>query len=220
MKYFDHIHGMEHKLNTRNENMMQYLAYYLKFLQLNAGNDKIKLIELDEWKTKVRFILDKATYYKKVIIDNILIRELWVDTYFPEQGDHLSVDVMTAYYWLHDFVDRPIDNIPLVRFNNRDWWHPNGWAVFLSMRNMWWKVFFWPLVRGMAMWSKFFNKGETTDKMLWWFRGHNLYSDGEMREAVKIYVTNDGNYNNPDHPTIAEANKYFYGAIKYFYGAI
>ena len=104
------------------------------------------------------------TSYKKIGTNKI-----WYQANPPQKGPHFSRDNMIGLYAMHVIHGISVGPLPIFRWNNRTWLHPNGWAVFLSYKRPWLKKLLYPLVYLMAWYSLMHGKKEDTSGVLLWF---------------------------------------------------
>jgi len=191
MSYFDRSGLVRMERGVDTENGILFLAYYLK-LKLLVGRHPIDLQAKDGI---------NATMWMNWKKD-----ETWYQANPPQRGDHFSRDNMWGLYFLYKQLCGHVDSLPVFKWNDRVWWHPNGWAVFLSMRNWFYRTIFFFLVLGMRKFSEWTRKeGETSGALLWWL----LYGSEKdnMLEDFTYYVTFRNTRDNLDNPILIEARK-------------
>jgi len=140
---------------------------------------------------------------------------------YPEHTTHFSVDNMTGLYAAYIFQGKKVDDLPVFRWNDRIWWHPNGWAVFLSARYPILKPVFFPLLYVMARISFNREMTDTTGRLLWWLRFRMLGYDKILRHLNKkgglfpwsfeYYFVGNPNLppSNNNHPIPLTSKEYF-----------
>ena len=141
----------------------------------------------------------------------------WYQANIPQAGDHFSRDNMWGIYFLRLIwqINSPgLQDLPVFKWNGKFRWHPNQWAVFLSLKSKAWKFLLCPLVKGMYIYSK--KKYErdptyTSGPCLWALMKYFLWDELptlEDVEAFKYYVTNGYRWDIPDNPILLEIEKY------------
>jgi len=137
---------------------------------------------------------------------------------YPEHTEHFSIDNMTGLYGERMYYGLDISDLPVFKWNNRIWWHPNGWAVFLSAKYPITKPLFFPILLVMALITTKRDLTSTTGRLLWFLRMNMLgYKNtlkwlnrqgGCFKFAFQYYfeVNHPENIN---HPIYKQAEIYF-----------
>lgn len=87
----------------------------------------------------------------------------------PENGDHFSRDNLTGLYAMHAIHGKALRGLAVFKWNDRIWWHPNGWAVYLSYRSKFWAFVLYPIIIAMAFTSLVRGDKEKTSGRCLWF---------------------------------------------------
>lgn len=136
----------------------------------------------------------------------------------PEQTEHFSIDNMTGLYALilllikkykknNDvenltLAKKHLKELPIFLWNHKPrkgrdiWFHPNGWALFLSIKYPLLKFLLYPLIMLMAYWSIVTAKyDDTTGFNLWYLRlkmlGYNRTLERLDNIILKKHVPKD-----------------------------
>lgn len=176
---------------VRTENPLYLTALEMKLKKLNGTFKKEDAFRCWE-------IVLNCHYYKN--------GNLYIDNYPPERNPEISIDEVTGFYWLVELGQcwSVKEKLPVLVFNDKVWFHPNGWMILLGYRSKFYKFIFNPFVRFMNWYSEFTSKpGETTDDLLWFLRVEEGETD--RYAAFVIYITNNGNFNNMDNPILEQA---------------
>lgn len=194
MKYIDHYGLVRMEQYTPVENGVLFRAYLDWWKMLNGAYDRnIAPILATKY-----FIGDKMYFQANP----------------PQKGQHFSRDNMWGLYCLYIMNGLDLNELPNFKWNNEIWWHPNGWAVFLSLKNESWKNEFDWLVRLMREYSRDQyrkNPDDTSGTCLWAMMSYFLWGDLPNEEdiaAFRYYVTNGGRYDNADNPILLEIELY------------
>lgn len=130
----------------------------------------------------------------------------------PEKGSHFSRDNMWAIYMDRILNGLPIDDLPIFRWNNRTWWHPNGWAVHLALKYTFFKVVFSPLIVLMFCWSYVFDTDEkSSGQCLWGCMNYFLWGfrpSLNVCDEFEVYCTFGGVWSFTSHPILDEVYHY------------
>lgn len=189
--YFD-SHGLvTMQKSIRVENGILFLAYWAKLRKLNKAltKDEIHIIK-DSLRHSIYFEKGKMRFQANP----------------PERGSHYSRDNMWGLYYLWDLVGWDVYELPVYRWNSRQWYHPNGWAMHLYKRGFPYNVLMWPLLQGMKSYSDWTQKpGETSGDLLWWLMWEDE-SENQLEDFI-WYVTFAKRRNNLDNPILIEAKK-------------
>lgn len=126
----------------------------------------------------------------------------------PERGERFSHDNMKAYYYLNKNIRGSVKGLPIFKWNDRIWWHPNGWAVFLGVRYKVFNKLFYPLIMFLVWFSyKFSPENDTSGKNLWVlclnmldYKIPSFIDDEEIYINFKYYITNGYSWENYDNP--------------------
>lgn len=126
----------------------------------------------------------------------------------PEKGIRFSHDNMKAYYYLNLNIRGNVDDLPVFKWNDRIWWHPNGWAVFLGIKYQVFNILFYPLIMFLVWYSyKLSPPNDTSGKNLWVlcldmlsYKIPKFVTDDEIYENFKFYITNGNRWKNYDNP--------------------
>ncbi len=89
----------------------------------------------------------------------------------PEDTTHFSVDNMTGLYYMSQPYHNFVDKLPVLYWNGRFHWHPNGWMTFLSAKHGFFKYLFAPFLSAMSAYSFLVGPAsDTSGRDLWWLR--------------------------------------------------
>lgn len=142
-------------------------------------------------------------------------RDNWFQANPPEEGQHFSRDNMWGLYFMLIMSGciPGIKNMPVFKWNDEIWWHPNGWAVFLSLKYLPFKILFFPLVWGMYKYSVWDNQDpdEASGACLWTLMVYFLYGiEPGLWETGKFkqYITYNHRWDNFDNPIYLEVREY------------
>ena len=145
-----------------------------------------------------------------------------------EKTQHFSRDNMYGLYMLASLNPHSsfLKKLPIMKWNNRKgtdkntiWWHPNGWAVFISLKSKPLSYVMFPLVALMVLYSfvdYWRNPKDTSGACLWldmlpllgqqnifWRLIFKYIRKKKMLKVIELYdyYTSLGHvWDNPDHP--------------------
>lgn len=197
-KYWDK-YGLLHPTENGSENGILFAAYYHTLSKKHWGGYQVYTIRDAVYNTVVSY--EDHRYQANP----------------PENGDHFSHDNMTGLYALSAISIFPrggVKKLPLMKWNDRVWWHPNGWMVYGSFKSNVFKYLSLPFLYLMMRFSMRKTDTYTSGKLLWWLIFHSLNLEwalpkADWKQIFTYYFTNGGNYNNPDHPMLDLANKVY-----------
>lgn len=198
MSYFNDYGLLNLIRNEPTENGILFLAYYLKLKKLNhrlSANDQGLALRA----------INNTIYWQWERVED------FYQANPPDKGLHFSRDNMYGLYFLHTIAGWSTWDLPNLKWNDRYWYHPNGWAVFLGLKSIFFRVIFFPLVVIMISFSKasreykWWKKKEnhTSGALLWWL----MYGDekDDMLKDFTYYVTDKNTKDNLDNPMLMEA---------------
>ena len=193
MKYFDDYGLLRMNVDVPVENGILFTAYHALF-----GGDL-------DWH-----------YFKAMVSAEPYRSENHFIANPPEKGDRFSHDNYKAYWYLNLRFKRNLDDLPIFKWNNRIWWHPNGWAVFLAVKYKFCNKFFYLLIMFLVWYSyKFSPENDTSGKNLWilcldmlGYKTPSFVTDEEIIKNFKYYITNGNRWENFDNPLYELVDKH------------
>jgi hypothetical protein len=125
---------------------------------------------LDYWRKERNRLMSKQVANKAAQSQYDLSTKNWFNANPPEKAPRYSVDNMTGLYAIKMLHGESLKGLPIFKWNDRIWWHPNGWMIFLAAKFCPLKYVFLPFLLAMAIYSCARPKEVTTGKNLWWLR--------------------------------------------------
>ncbi len=196
MKEYEDKFGLLHPTRFGSENGVLYRAYHRRLRKLKALHTGAEAPDAD-W-AEVHSISST--------IVNLHDNRFQANP--PENGDHFSHDNMKGLYSLcKDLAPQAFRKLPLVRWNSRNWLHPNGWLVHLCYKYP--KLLKVPGVLAILLIMMNYSlkrpDEQTSGKLLWWLVFHDLGIESKLpihnwEKDFHYYFSNAGRYANEDHP--------------------